>query len=229
VLAVAPSWRDAHPWRTGLQVRDRLSGVGTLTFYDPRTMTYAALGHSLTAGVTALPVPVRTGWIRDAEIVGVVPATARTPGQKIGILVGHRNVQGTVQTNGQFGIVGHLDRRPILGPVKPVPLALPDQVHTGPATVVTVIHGQTPHPYQIQILKTAPQYAPQIKGILFQITDPRLLKATGGIVQGMSGSPILQDGRLVGAVTHVLLNRPTLGFGCYAYWMWPAGQERQAS
>jgi stage IV sporulation protein B len=100
-----------------------------------------------------------------------------------------------------------------------MPLALPDQVHRGNARVITVIHGQRPESFRIKILRTYPQCQPNTKGLLFEVTDRRLLKQAGGVVQGMSGSPIIQGGRVVGAVTHVLLNRPNLGFGCYAYWM----------
>lgn len=217
---VTPIWSEkAHHWQIGLSVQDRSSGVGTLTFYSPRTLAYTALGHSMTDGLTRRPVAIRQGKAMGADIVGVVPATESQPGQKVGVLAGPTNVSGTVVSNGMLGIVGRLDHQPIWGPTKPMPLALPDQVHPGPATIVTVLRGQMPERYHIDILKTAAQYQPDTKGLLFRVTDPRLLTKTGGVVQGMSGSPILQQGRVVGAVTHVLISRPTLGFGCYAYWM----------
>lgn len=222
---VEPVWNQkTHRWHIGVEVQDRTSGVGTMTFYSPKTYQFTALGHSMTDGLTRRPVGVEAGRATGAEIVGVVPSTDTQPGQKVGVLAGPANISGEVTYNGMFGIVGHLDHRPLWGPVRPVPLAVPDQVRTGPAKIITVLHGQKPEIYDVEILKTAAQYSPNVKGLLFRVTDPSLLRETGGIIQGMSGSPIIQGGRVVGAVTHVLVNRPQLGFGCYAYWM-----ERQAS
>ncbi len=218
--AVDPAWSDrAQSWRIGLEVQDRTSGVGTLTFFDPHTHRFTALGHSMTDGLTRRPIGVLVGRTMGADIVGLVPATDSQPGQKVGVLAGPANISGAIIANGQFGIVGQLNHSPIWGPARVVPLAFPEQVHAGPAEIVTVLHGQRPQTYRVEILKTAAQYSPSVKGLLFKVTDPRLLAQTGGIVQGMSGSPILQNGRVVGAVTHVLVNRPWLGFGCYAYWM----------
>lgn len=222
--AMAPIEASRGRWQIGVEVQDRTSGVGTLTFYNPKTLGYAALGHSMTDGLTRRPVGVAAGRATGADIVGVVPATDTQPGQKVGVLAGPANISGNVTANGMFGIVGRLDHQPIWGPQKALPLAAPDQVHPGPATIITVLRGQQPERYHIEILKTAAQYSPNTKGLLFRVTDPTLLQKTGGVVQGMSGSPIVQDGRVVGAVTHVLISRPTMGFGCYAYWM-----ERQPS
>ncbi len=226
---VQPVWsRRTQRWQIGVDVQDRTSGVGTLTFYNPKTFQYTALGHSMTDGLTRRPVSVRIGRAIGAEIVGVVPATDTQPGQKVGVLAGPNNISGSVSFNGMFGIVGRLDHAPLWGPERPLPIAMPDQVRVGPATIVTVLHGQVPVQYQVEILKTAAQYAPNTKGLLFRVTDPRLLRKTGGVIQGMSGSPIIQNGRVVGAVTHVLISRPTLGFGCYAYWMEQQSSYRQA-
>ncbi|PSR24164.1 MAG: SpoIVB peptidase [Sulfobacillus acidophilus] len=217
---VAPTWSTrTQSWRLGLAVQDRTSGVGTLTFFDPRTHRFTALGHSMTDGVTRRPIGILAGRAMGADIVGVVPASPSQPGQKVGVLAGPANISGVVTANGRLGIVGQLDHPPIWGPAQAMPVAFPDQVHVGPAEIVTVLHGQHPQMFQIEILKTAAQYSPSVKGLLFKVTDPRLMEQTGGIVQGMSGSPIIQSGRVVGAVTHVLVNRPWLGFGCYAYWM----------
>ncbi|AEW05124.1 SpoIVB peptidase [Sulfobacillus acidophilus DSM 10332] len=223
-----PVWSSHDKrWAVGLKLQDRTSGVGTLSFYNPRTLQYFALGHSMTDGLSRRPVSV-SGHILGADIVGIVPATAHSPGQKVGILAGSQNIEGTVSDNNAFGITGNLSHPPIWGPQHPLPLAMPDQVHSGPAEIITVLSGQTPEAYSIDILKTVPQYAPHIKGILFRVTDPRLISRTGGVVQGMSGSPIIQDQRVVGAVTHVILSRPTLGYGCYAYWMVLTHQESSA-
>ncbi|MCY0907887.1 SpoIVB peptidase [Sulfobacillus sp. hq2] len=207
-----------HRWQIGILVQDGASGVGTLTFYNPHSLQYAALGHSITDGLTRSPVEVHSGRVTGADIVGIIAGTANAPGQKIGVLTGGQDIQGNVRHNGIFGITGTLWHRPY-GPAKPLPVALPDQVTPGPAHIITVLHGQRTHAYAVRILKTYPQWAPHTKGLLFEVDDPRLLSQTGGVIQGMSGSPIIQNGRIVGAVTHVLVSRPSLGYGCYAYWM----------
>jgi len=209
----------AGRYQLGLVVRDTASGVGTLTFWDPRTLGFRALGHSITDGLTRTPVAVAGGQITSAVIVGVVASTPDRPGEKIGVLAGTQTIGGLVEGNDRFGLVGRLDAPPAVGPVKPVPVAMADQVRPGPAEILTVVAGQQPEAFHIRILATYPQARPATKGLLFEVTDPRLLAKTGGIVQGMSGSPILQDGRLVGAVTHVFVNRPDAGYGCYAQWM----------
>ncbi len=206
-------------WEIGAVVQDHTSGVGTLTFFSPGTHRFAALGHSISDGLTRRPVGLSQGGVMGADIVGLVPATDTEPGQKIGVLAGSSNVSGYTRFNGRFGIVGQLNHLPVWGPTQAMPLAFPDQVRTGPAEMITVVHGQFPESFRIQIIRAAVQNRPTVKGLLFQVTDPRLLRDTGGIIQGMSGSPIIQNGRVVGAVTHVLVNRPSMGFGCYAYWM----------
>lgn len=215
-----PVWvPQIRRWEVGVVVEDGANGVGTLTFYNPKTHQYAALGHSITDGLTRHPVAIRSGYVMGADIVGVIAGSGTIPGQKIGVLAGGHNVAGNVMHNGRFGIVGRLAHNPVWGPQRAIPLALPDQVQPGAAQIVTVVRGQRPEVFQVRILRTYPQWQPNTKGLLFQVTDPRLLRAAGGVVQGMSGSPIIENGHLVGAVTHVLLSRPALGFGCYAYWM----------
>ncbi len=206
-------------WHIGIIVQGGATGVGTLTFYNPKTLKFAALGHSITDGLTHTPIKITGGRLTGARIVGVVAGTRNSPGQKIGVLANGQNIQGEVNHNGIFGITGSLTHKPLLGGENPLPIALPDQVHPGTAHILTVIKGQKTQLFSIRILKTYVQWHPHTKGLLLQVTDPQLLSRAGGIIQGMSGSPIIQDGRLVGAVTHVLLSHPTLGYGCYAYWM----------
>jgi stage IV sporulation protein B len=209
----------SHQFQLGIYVKTRATGVGTLTFWKPGSLGYAALGHSITDGLSARPAPVKSGSLTAASIVGIVPGAPNHPGEKIGVMGGTELIGGSVSHNGVFGLAGKLERAPELGPRRPVPVAMEDQVHAGPARIETVVDGNRPQSFGIRILATYPQLGPAPKGILFQVTDPRLLEKTGGIVQGMSGSPILQDGRLVGAVTHVFIDRPDIGYGCYAEWM----------
>lgn len=217
---VDPLWNSAtRTYQIGITVRDTATGVGTLTFWQPNTLHYAALGHSITDGLTRRPVELSGGHLMGAQVVGLVPGSPNSPGEKVGVLAGTGLIGGTVTHNGIFGLDGSLSKPPLVGAQKALPVALPDQVKPGPAQIITVLHGQAPQSFGIQILQAYPQAYPATKGILFKVTDPRLLAQTGGVVQGMSGSPILQNGRLVGAVTHVLVNRPDLGYGCYAEWM----------
>lgn len=230
MVQVRPLWSDRHHrYELGLYLQDGTSGVGTLTWFDPVTRRYAALGHSLTDGITREPAPVRSGVMRGADIIGVLVGRVGSPGEKVGVLAPGSRVRGTVTENSRFGIGGVLTRLPATS-ASPIPVAVPDEVHPGPAEVLTVLKGETPEAYRIEILKAVPQWRPATKGILFRVTDPRLIRRAGGIVQGMSGSPIIQNGRLAGAVTHVLVGRPRVGYGCYAIWMIrAAGRDRPHS
>ncbi len=227
VRVVHPLYNPAaHRYQVGVTVQDHTSGVGTLTFWSPRTGAFAALGHSISDGLTRRPVGIASGRVMAATVVGVVPGQPNRAGQKVGVLAGPELVDGTVASNGLFGLTGRLIRPPAVGPTRTMPLAVPDQVHPGPARILTVVSGNRPEAYRIWIERAYPQSHAATKGLLFRVTDPRLLRLTGGVVQGMSGSPILQDGRVVGAVTHVLVSRPSWGYGCYAEWMLPPAGGR---
>ncbi|MCL5065470.1 MAG: SpoIVB peptidase [Firmicutes bacterium] len=218
-IKVTPIWstRD-HAYVIGAAVRDGMAGVGTLTYFEPSTGQYGALGHSMTDGLTRIPAPVSSGSVSGADIISVIAAGRDKPGQKVGILAAHGLVSGMVWSNGQFGIHGKLLTWPKVG-LRAIPVAYPDQVHPGAARLITVLHGQKERSYHIQIIKAYAQTHPATKGVLFRVTDRQLLQRTGGIIQGMSGSPIIEDGRLVGAVTHVMVGKPWIGYGCYAVWM----------
>lgn len=220
-IAVTPAWGIlSHRYRLGLLVQSQASGVGTLTLVLPGRHAYAALGHSLTDGLTAIPAPVLRGQVFSAKVVGVKAAQEGKPGEKIGVLERDGGLAGSVSWNGRLGVGGVLSRVPSdLQKAPPMPVALPDQVHPGPASLWTVLAQGTVAHYRIEILRTFPQDRPMPRGIIFKVTDPRLIAEAGGVIQGMSGSPIVQDGRLVGAVTHVVVGNPQLGYGCYAWWM----------
>lgn len=209
---------DSHSFRIGLYVRDNTAGVGTLTFYDPQSGAYGALGHmvsDLQHGVEG----EEKGMIVRAAIQGVKSGAKGNPGEKLGVFIGS-DWQGSIETNGEFGIFGRLEQE-VSNDYLPqtLPVALPEQVQTGPARIFTVIEGEKIQTFDIEIIKTMPNYKSSGKGMIIKITDERLLEATGGIVQGMSGSPIVQNGKLVGAVTHVFINDPSRGYACFAQWM----------
>ncbi len=206
--------------RLGLWVRDSTAGVGTLSFYDPASKTYGALGHAISDIDTGVTLPVREGSILQSTIVGIKKGERGSPGELQGSFLRDRVLLGNIRLNNSFGIYGMADA-PILCPLYPngVPVASQAMVHTGPATIITTLDDTGPHEYAVEVTRVARQNSAAQKSMTLRVTDPDLLEKTGGIVQGMSGSPILQDGRIIGAVTHVFVNDPTQGYGVYIEWM----------
>jgi stage IV sporulation protein B len=213
--------RDTNRPRIGLYVRDSAAGVGTMTFYDPVTKIYGALGHVITDVDTNQVIEVKDGQLVKANIVGIKEARRGYPGEKNGIFQEDLDIVGSIEKNSVYGIFGRLTSiRPVEGSTtSPLPMALMSQVETGPAEILTVLEGDNIERFDIEIQRVYNQSRPSDKGMVIRITDPRLLDVTGGIVQGMSGSPIIQNGRLVGAVTHVFVNDPTRGYGIFIEWM----------
>ncbi|KXG78150.1 SpoIVB peptidase [Fervidicola ferrireducens] len=206
-------------YQIGLWVRDIAAGVGTLTFYDPKSGYYGALGHIISDSDTGKVVEVGQGEIIRASITNVVPAKKNVPGEKRGVFVEEEDVIGNILINTPFGIFGKT-YKPVINPLfGEIPVALSSYAHEGKAQILTVIDGEKIEKFDIEIQKIIKQDYPSTKGMIIKITDPRLLEKAGGIVQGMSGSPIIQDGCLIGAVTHVFVNDPTRGYGVFAEWM----------
>lgn len=211
--------RDAEGHaRLGVYVRDRTTGVGTMTFYDPVQHTFGALGHVISDVDTGQPIDGEGDLVR-ATILDVVRGQAGRPGEKRGRFVRGDDAIGHVEENTPFGVFGTLLHVPSGFDGPSVTVATPDQVHEGPAKLYTVVHGERVEAFDVRIESVSHQKTPSTKSMVIRVTDPRLLRETGGIVQGMSGSPIVQDGRLVGAVTHVFVSDPTRGYGIYAQWM----------
>ena len=206
--------------RLGAWVRDSTAGVGTLSFYDPDTGRYAALGHAITDGDTGAVLTVSEGQVLKADIVAVQKGQKGAPGELKGSFLREGEVLGDIRRNSVLGIYGALDA-PAANPLYPqgLPIGLRSGVHTGAASILSSVDGTGIHEYAIEITRVNQQNTPAPKSMVIRVTDERLLAATGGIVQGMSGSPILQDGRIVGAVTHVFVSDPTQGYGLYVDWM----------
>ena len=206
--------------RLGAWVRDSTAGVGTLSFYDPDTGRYAALGHAITDGDTGSVLTVSEGKILSASIVAVQKGQKGAPGELKGSFLREGQVLGDIRRNSILGIYGAMDAS-VVNPLYPegLPIGLRSGVHTGPATILSTVDGQGIQEYAIEITRVNQQSAPAPKSMVIRVTDERLLSTTGGIVQGMSGSPILQDGRIIGAVTHVFVSDPTQGYGLYVDWM----------
>ncbi len=206
--------------RLGAWVRDSTAGVGTLSFYDPETGKYAALGHAITDGDTGAVLTVSEGQVLKAEIVAVQKGQKGAPGELKGSFLREGETIGSIRRNSILGIYGKMDK-PAVNPLYPdgLPIGLRSGVHTGAASILSTVDGTGLHEYAIEITRVNPQTAPAPKSMVIRVTDERLLAATGGIVQGMSGSPIIQDGRIIGAVTHVFVSDPTQGYGLYVDWM----------
>ncbi|RXZ78254.1 SpoIVB peptidase [Paenibacillaceae bacterium] len=211
---------DDGAWRLGLYIRDSAAGVGTLTFYAPDQGVYGALGHVITDMDTQAPIEVGEGEIVQSNVTSINKSQNGDPGEKRAHFLKDSKVLGTVTKNTAFGIFGKMHELPSHSyDPQPIPIAFSEEVKEGPAEILTVIGGQKVERFKIEIAHVAKQNAPATKGMVIKITDPRLLEQTGGIVQGMSGSPIIQGGKLIGAVTHVFVNDPSSGYGCFIEWM----------
>ena len=190
-------------YRLGFWARDSTAGVGTMTFYDPATGIYGALGHAVTDLDTKERLHLKNGELVQSDIVDIRHGSKGTPGELKGSFESARHKLGTIEKNTEFGIFGKL-HKPYKNPIypEPMPVAAQDEVKIGPAEILTTINAGT-KAFACEIERISPQSRPSPKGMIVRVTDSELLSATGGIVQGMSGSPIIQDGKVVGAVTHV--------------------------
>ncbi|GAB7386843.1 SpoIVB peptidase [Bacillaceae bacterium] len=206
--------------RIGLYIRDSAAGVGTLTFYEPNTKKFGALGHVISDMDTGQPIIVGDGQIVQSSVTSIEKGQSGVPGEKLARFYDEGNILGTITKNSPFGIFGTMKEKLQNGLYdKPIPVALSDQVKEGPAEILTVVDGQKVEKFAIEIVNVIHQRYPATKSMIIKVTDDRLLQKTGGIVQGMSGSPIIQNGKLVGAVTHVFVNDPTQGYGVFIEWM----------
>lgn len=196
----------------GAWVRDSAAGIGTLTFTDPDTMTFGGLGHAVSDATTGKSVPLHSGEITSAEIYDIIKGEKGAAGELCGAMTANSEI-GEVLFNTPTGVFGSYCGE-ING--EAVPVAFRQEVKTGEATILATVNGSEPKEYSIEIerINLPDLFGP--KGMIIKITDPELLELTGGIVRGMSGSPILQSGRLAGAVTHVLVNDPTRGYAVFA-------------
>jgi len=206
-------------YKIGLWVRDSTAGVGTMTFYDSESNKFGALGHPITDCDTNEPFLIKKGDILDSSIISVRKGEKGSPGELRGVFINEDNPCGNIQSNTQSGIYGKLEGNELDEKCNLISVGFRNEITTGKAKIITTINEQGPKEYDIEIEKLMDQSAPNSKSMVIKITDERLLEKTGGIVQGMSGSPIIQNGKLIGAVTHVLVNKPDTGYGIYIEWM----------
>lgn len=209
VLKLEPALTQDGP-RLGVYIREGITGIGTVTYYDPDTGNFGALGHGVSNQQGDL-APMKTGNVYRATVAGIKPGQIGAPGQLKGA-VNAQQVIGQLRCNTSFGIFGQCDG--FRG--EALPVALCSEVREGHAEILSNISGDAVETFSVEILKVFDPEKHTGRDMMIQVTDPELLKATGGIVAGMSGSPIIQNGKLVGAVTHVLVNDPTRGYGIMA-------------
>ena len=219
-LSVEPERNDAGVCCIGAWIRDSMAGIGTVTYYDPETRTFGALGHGITDGDTAALMPFGSGAILASTVKAVKKGGTGSAGELRGDFDLSGDV-GTLYANTSCGIFGTVTADCPLTCGECVPAAEPK---AGPAVIRANVAGDAVEEYTVEILKVLPGAADGREMVL-SVTDPALIAATGGIVQGMSGSPILQDGKLVGAVTHVLLSDATKGYGISIGTMLEAGEK----
>jgi stage IV sporulation protein B len=201
-------------YKLGAWIRDSMAGIGTMTFYDPETNTFGALGHGINDVDTALLMPLQSGGILEASVTNVEKGVKGAPGALQGAFQTSQDA-GELWANTEGGVFGTLADSALVDGLEPMEVAAPSEIQVGPATILSNIAGETVEEYAVEITKVYLADDGDTRDLMLTVTDPKLLEATGGIVQGMSGSPILQNGKLVGAVTHVLVNDPTTGYGIF--------------
>ena len=212
--------KEGEGYKLGLWVRDSTAGIGTLTFYDEGTDTFGALGHPITDGDTNTTFTIKDGDLLSASILSVRKGEKGIPGELRGLFVNEKSSIGTIESNSSSGIFGNTNK-PLVNPIfsEPMSVGFRNEVVEGPATIITTVDEEGPKEYDIEIVKLLQQDKCGPKSMIIRVTDEELLSKTGGIVQGMSGSPIIQNNKIVGAVTHVLINKPDIGYGIYIEWM----------
>ena len=198
-----------NTYKTGLYIKDNIVGIGTLTFIDPDTKMYGALGHEIIEKKTNKIFDISDGFIFKSVITGIEKSVKNNPGEKHATFVS-KVVYGDVLKNTKKGIFGNY--KTSINNKKLVEVASFEEIEEGKAFIRTVVDGEKVEEFQINIIRLNKNGT---KNILFEIDDPKLLKKTNGIVQGMSGSPILQNNKIIGAVTHVVIDEPIKGYGIY--------------
>lgn len=212
-MTACPVQNSSGTWQLGAWIRDSMAGIGTLTYYDPQTASYGALGHGITDMDTAQLMSLSSGSIMETTVKAVKKGLKGEPGELRGDFTVQRDV-GTLTANTNGGIFGKVADAGFIDETQAIPVAAAWEVKCGPATILATVNGSDTREYQVEILRL---YGSDhdTRNLMLKVTDPQLLAATGGIVQGMSGSPILQNGKFVGAVTHVLIDDPARGYGIF--------------
>lgn len=204
-------------YKIGLWVRDAAAGVGTISFYEPSSGLFASLGHGIIDVDTEKLLDISTGEFVTTNIVSIVKGEKGSPGKIQGSVENQKTI-GEVYKNTEFGVFGKLSNTSVLNEdlSKTVKVASRNEIKTGKATIMCTIENNQKKEYEVEIEKIYINNNTDNKSMVLKITDEQLLEKTGGIIQGMSGSPIMQNGRLIGVLTHVLVSNPTVGYGVFA-------------
>ena len=221
IVKITPIYDEIQKfYKLGLWVRDNAAGVGTLTYIRKDNNRFGALGHPVCDIDTGSLLPAKNGNIFKCNIVGYKKGVRGNAGELKGLFLRNSSVLGTLDSNNEFGVFGNFDEKLVNNlDTEVLEVASRNEVKSGKAKIRCAISGTVPKDYEIEIVKTYFQNSKSNKSMFIRVTDEELLATTGGIVQGMSGSPIIQNGKLVGAVTHVFVSDPTKGYGIYAEWM----------
>ncbi|MBP3855803.1 MAG: SpoIVB peptidase [Ruminiclostridium sp.] len=212
-------------YKLGMWTKDSVAGIGIMTYYDPDSGVFAGLGHGVSDTASGVRMPLLSGEITAVTVTDVIRGSAGSPGELCGAFISSVEI-GTLTLNSDFGVFGHCETSPILS--EPVEIAHRDEVTAGKAVIRTTTGGMMPEEYEIEIVSIDRSSTSPVRNMTVRITDETLLSRTGGIVQGMSGSPIIQNGRLVGAVTHVLVNDSCMGYAVFAENMLSAYSEAES-
>ncbi len=211
---------DDGLYKTGLYVKDSITGIGTLTYIDPESLIYGALGHEIIEANTNSIVEIKSGNIFRNAITSIDKSSMGNAGSKNAKFY-YNTKYGTILKNTQYGIYGNYTAK--LPSKSTVPIGLKEEAKIGPASIYTVLKDETVQEYGIEI--TSLNESAKVKNITFKLDDAELIAKTGGIVQGMSGSPILQNGKIIGAVTHVIIDDPLTGYGIFITTMLEEGEK----
>ena len=211
--------KENNTYKTGLYIKDQITGIGTLTYIDPNSKIYGALGHEITSSTNDI-VEITDGKIFKAEVTGNTKSTVTTTGEKNAIFDSSK-VYGTISENTTKGIYGTYTET--INTDDLINIAEPNEVKLGKAYIYTVLHGNKIEKFEINILKINKDTV--TKNILFEITDQKLIDETNGVIKGMSGSPIVQDDKLIGAVTHAIVNDNNKGYGIFITTMLEEGEN----
>lgn len=205
-------------YKIGLWVRDNVAGIGTLSFVTEDKTMFAALGHAITDTSTDITVPVKNGELLSANAVNIIKSEKDKPGEICGVFSDTDNVLGYVTHNDEYGLYGKCSESISVDENMLYPIALQEEIVEGPALMICMIDDEKKE-YEVNVKKVNYQTKKDSKSMLIEITDEALLAKTGGIVQGMSGSPIIQNGKVIGALTHVLVSEPNYGYAIFIEWM----------
>ena len=214
--SIMPVKTNNNEYKLGLWVRDSAAGVGTVTFYEPETKSFGALGHGITDIDTEELINIASGEFVTTRILNITKGEKGKPGKIQGTVENQKNI-GNIYKNTKFGIYGKVDNMSSLNvdSSKEMELALRDEIKLGKAKILCSLDNQSVEEYEIEIEKIYKENNYDNKSMQIKVTDSRLIEKTGGIIQGMSGCPIIQNGKFIGAVTHVLVNNPEQGYGVF--------------